>query len=294
MASPQELEADFFGLSTLGPVADYGKGLNRRIEAQQKRRDRPLQNLGKGLMLGPGGEVTKIPEYAEVIAEERKHAVDLINQRLTTSKEGRDLEFQRKKDLLDYKAGIDSADEADDIPKLGSSEKKKLAENQALINQGAVALQMLKDNPDAIEQFYDLPTFWLRDSGWLAGANIVESWAKTPDELKTINMLKKAGADIKRSLSGAAFTVMEKALGTAFQFDAPGISSEEAQRRFETFISYYRENQAMLLKVTGQDPNLMEGEQISPEVVPQAVEQPNYQDERAKRKAELNRLLQTN
>jgi len=285
MASPQELEADFFGLSTLGPVRDYGQGLNRRLEAQQKRRDRPMQNLGKGIMLGPDGNVIEIPEYAQAIAGEREHQQSLINQRLTTSKESRDAEFQRKKDLIDYKIEVESGT----VPKLGSSEKKEIASNQALINQADEAIEMMRQNPGAVSQFGGLIPNMMRDADLLGGANIVESFTKSPEELKTLSMMRKSGADIKRALSGAAFTMMEKALGTAFQFDAPGITADEAIRRFETFLNYYKENQEMLLKVTQQDPNLMGGE-MAPEVEPEQA----YQDERAKRKAALQRRLETN
>lgn len=244
---------DYYSMSTLSPIADYGKSLQKRAAVERALKNRAPINIGQGVLYDPSSRESSVSQaYQDQLASKREHEMGLANTRLertnqatTTKREQKlaDDKLRRENQLADQKTRrknqlIDQRVKAEQKKTPSPKTKNDLAKLQTVIGEGNEMLFELEENPDTIERWWDIPAAAARELGANTIGNILESSMKSPEELSVKQRLNTFVAKVRHSLSGAALTQMERALGEAYLPNATGISQAEASERLRNMVSY--------------------------------------------------------
>lgn len=238
--------SDYYAMSTLSPIANYGKSLQKQRATALALENRLPMNLGSGVLYDPNSRESSVSkEYQQQLESKRQHEMDLANAKMLR-KEGRDkLKLAEQRTYDEGKAKLkreqvlsDREFKAEQKKKPSTKTRNDLAGLQASINEGNEMLTNLEENPDTIERWWDIPASAARSFGLDTVGNLIESSLKSPEELSTKQRLNTFVAKVRHSLSGAALTQMEKSLGEAYLPNATGISQAESAERLRNMVKY--------------------------------------------------------
>ena len=246
--------ADYYSMSTLSPIADYGKSLQKRRAVEKALENRLPMNLGQGVLYDPNSRESSISkEYQNQLAAKRQQEMDLANARLLRKEERDKLKLNEQRT---YTEGRDKLRReqtlADRDYKAKQSRKPsvKLKSDLAKINtniiEGDEILKAMSQNPDTVERWWDKPASFARTVGADTLGNLLESGLKEPEELSIIQQMNSFVAKVRHSLAGANLTKMEQSLGSGMYPNATGISQAESAERIRNMVGYLKTHHSEL------------------------------------------------
>lgn len=233
---------DYYSMSTLSPIADYGKSLQKRAAVERALKNRLPISVGSGVMYDPSSRESSVSkEYQDQLAAKRQHEMDLANAKLQRQSDTATTKRQQKlaDDKLKRQQQIEDRNyKAKQKLKPSTKSASDMAAMQASINEGSDILAQLDKNPDAIEQYWDIIPNVARWAGADTVGNIVESGLKTPEELSVKQRLNTYTAKLRHQLSGAALTKLESSLGSQYLAGNSGLSQAQARERLRNLVKY--------------------------------------------------------